>query len=133
MNNHISQNIKYLMESNDLTATEFSKLFALSSAVLSTYTTNRSKPKIEVIQQICKHFSITIDSFINKDLSFEEKAQNYPSMAEAMQMQANEESGIYGLGEVVEQLKDQLRDKEEIIKLLRDKLRQYESNTEKTA
>jgi HTH-type transcriptional regulator/antitoxin PezA len=69
MDNFIGLNISYLCVKNKLTQKEFGDLFYIKQSTISTYLANRSNPQVETIQKICTHFNITIDEFINVDLS----------------------------------------------------------------
>ena len=69
MNNFISENIAFLIKKNDLAIDDFGNLFDLSRGVTGQYIRKSSLPKIITIQKICAHYNLTIDDFINKDLS----------------------------------------------------------------
>lgn len=69
MKNYIGENIGYLVRNNNYRQDDFGLLFDLKKGVVSQYLQNKSLPKIETIQKICKHFEISIDDFINVDLS----------------------------------------------------------------
>ena len=74
-------------------------------------------PTIEAIQRICLHYEITIDDFINNDLSKIE--------AQRKQGYVNEPPEGYGIIDLkyVELLENTVKDKEEIISGLREKLK----------
>ena len=78
MNIFISHNIKYLCEREKLTQNEFGDLFDLGRSVVSMYVSEKSVPKLETILAICRHFDISIDSFVNKKLE-DNMALNGPS------------------------------------------------------
>jgi transcriptional regulator with XRE-family HTH domain len=66
--NFISLNISYLCKENKLTQKDFGELFDLKQNVVSSYIKENATPKVETIQQICEHFNISIDDFINKNM-----------------------------------------------------------------
>jgi len=76
MKNYIANNILYLVKKNNCTQDEFGALFDLSRGLISQYAKEKSQPKIETIQKICSHFKLSIDDFINLDLSKSEHSNN---------------------------------------------------------
>jgi len=69
MENFISENISFFVRNSNLKQDEFGLLFDLKKGVVNQYMQKKSLPKIETIQKICKHFKVSIDDFINLDLS----------------------------------------------------------------
>ena len=69
MKNYISENISYLVKKMNCSQDEFGEIFDLKKSSISSYVSKKAQPKIETIQKICEYFNITIDDFINKDLS----------------------------------------------------------------
>ena len=47
----------------------FGGLFELKRGIVSQYVRKVSIPKLETIQKICLHYKITIDDFVNTDLT----------------------------------------------------------------
>lgn len=119
MNVYISLNIKYLCLKNNLQYNEFATIVDAGKSVVSMWASGKSSPKIEAIQKICAHFEITIDDFINKDLSKIEKPLNKTAIENEMlsQMEAMEPGSFYGASFLIETLQKQLSDKDTIIEL----------------
>ncbi|SDZ91568.1 Helix-turn-helix [Flavobacterium gillisiae] len=69
MKNFIGLNIKHLCDKNNLKQDEFGQYFDLNKGVVGTYVRGSANPKIETIQRICLHYTISIDDFVNTDLS----------------------------------------------------------------
>ena len=69
MKNYISSNIGYLVKKKSISQDDFGGLFDLKKGVINQYTQGKSLPKIETLQKICNHFELSIDDFINSDLS----------------------------------------------------------------
>ena len=69
MENFISKNITYLVNKLGCSQDEFGALFNLNRGNINQYVKEKTQPKIDTIQKICKHFDILIDDFINFDLS----------------------------------------------------------------
>lgn len=69
MKNYIGLNIKYLCDRNFLSQKDFGNIFGLTQAVVNAYIKEKSNPQVETIQKICKHFELSIDDFLNLDLS----------------------------------------------------------------
>ncbi|CAM3967794.1 helix-turn-helix domain-containing protein [Flavobacterium cucumis] len=113
MKNFISINISYLVNKTRLSKDEFGEMFNLGKGSIGNYILEKAIPKLETIQKICSHFEISIDDFVNKDIS------NLPkkSLNEEEQEKRNEYiERNYRL------LKEQSDLQEEIIVMLKDKL-----------
>jgi transcriptional regulator with XRE-family HTH domain len=85
MENFISKNILYLVKKLGCSQDEFGALFELNRGNINQYVKEKTQPKIDTIQRICNHFSITIDDFVNLDLSvkpYDNKTQAAFSVAE---------------------------------------------------
>jgi HTH-type transcriptional regulator / antitoxin PezA len=73
MKNFIGLNIKYLCENNYLSQDEFGAKLGLKKSVVGTYVRGISTPKIEVMQNICAEYGLTLDEFVNEDLYLKNK------------------------------------------------------------
>lgn len=119
MKNFISINIIYLVHKSRLGQDDFGIMFDLKRGAINSYCTNKALPKIETIQRICLHFEITIDDFINKDLS----APKAYGIKQGQLLYANEpEEEIFISPRYVESLEKTIQDKEKIIVMLEEKL-----------
>lgn len=128
MNNFISENIAFLIKKHDLAIDDFGNLFDLTRGVTGQYIRKSSLPKIITIQKICSYYKLSIDDFINTDLSV---AKPY-AMKQGELLYANEkliEPYIIS-PRYVELLEKSIEDKDKIIKGLEEKL---EINKSKTA
>lgn len=65
----LNKNIKKLRTLKGLSQTEFAQLFDLSRANIGSYEEGRAQPKMEAVVNIANHFSISLDNFVNKELS----------------------------------------------------------------
>lgn len=65
----INKNIKKLRSIKGLSQSEFAKLFDLSRANIGSYEEGRAQPKIDAVTRIANYFSISLDDFVNKELS----------------------------------------------------------------
>ncbi len=82
MKNFIGLNIKYLCENNYLSQDEFGAKFGLKKSVVGTYVRGISTPKIEVMQNICTEYGLTLDEFVKEDLYLKHKGyKSSPSYA----------------------------------------------------
>ncbi len=68
----IGKNIKKIRSVKKLNQTEFAALFELSRANIGSYEEERAEPKIDTIIKIAKHFKISVDSLIQKELTVNE-------------------------------------------------------------
>jgi len=120
MKNFISINISYLIHKSRLSQDDFGLLFELNKGLIGKYVNEISLPKIETIQKICTYFEITIDDFINSDLS-----QKPYGIRDGKMLISNEpENENYSLisPRYVDQLEKSLNDKERIILALENSL-----------
>jgi transcriptional regulator with XRE-family HTH domain len=125
--NYISINITYLVHESRLRQDDFGALFNLNKGLIGNYVNSKALPRIETIQNICLHFEITIDDFINTDLS----ATKLFGIKEGKLLYANEPPKndpniicpLY-----VKSLEKLVIDKEKIITLLEDKLHNDEKS-----
>jgi len=124
MKNNISINITYLIHKSRLSQDEFGLLFELNKGLVGKYVNEISLPKIETIQKICSYFEITIDDFINKDLS--EKPYGIRDGKLLMSKEPDKEDYSPISPRYVEQLEKALKDKERIIAALEESLKDKE-------
>lgn len=126
MNNFISENIAFLIKKHDLSIDDFGLLFDLSRGVTGQYIRKSSLPKIITLQKICTYYKISIDDFINTDLS-QAKNYNQGSKAEAV----NEPAEGYGYVSLkyMALLEKSIEDKDKIIKALESKMDPDKSKT----
>ncbi|MBB1194997.1 hypothetical protein DNC80_15130, partial [Flavobacterium sp. SOK18b] len=119
-NNFIPENINYLTKKNNLSLDDFGSIFELSKGLTGQYVRKLSLPKIITIQKICAYYQISIDDFINTELS---EAMPY-ALKGSQVVYTNEVSPVpYQVSpKYVEVLEKALEDKEKIIKNLESKL-----------
>jgi len=132
--NYISTNISYLVRRLNIGQDEFGQTFEVGKGLISNYINGRALPKIETIQRICLHFEITIDDFINKDLS----APKVWAMKQGQLLYADEPVSEYPetispryvakLEKTIEEKDQALKDKEKIIVMLEEKLQTDEKS-----
>ena len=120
MNNFISENINFLTKKNNLSLDEFGNIFDLSKGLTGQYVRKLSLPKIITIQKICEYYKLSIDDFINTDLSV---AKHYGTK-EGSLLYVNEHQNEPQMisPRYVELLEKSILDKEKIIKALESKL-----------
>ena len=123
--NYISENLEYIVSKSKVSMDDFGLLFDLKRGVIGQYIRKVSIPKLETIQRICLHFEITIDDFVNKDLS---KGNVYGIKQDKI-LKSNEEAAEYLISpRYVERLEKTILDKDKIINMLEDKLALHEKN-----
>jgi len=121
MKNYIAANITYLIKKSNCTQDEFGALFDLGRGIVNQYLREKSQPKIETVQKICKHYSITIDEFINLDLS-EPKYLIHSEQREAAEPTLPtylNEKYVKSLEDMIELQKELIENKNEIINSLK--------------
>lgn len=118
--NYISINISHLLRKSNLSQEDFGTFFELGKGLVSNYIHERALPKIETIQRICLHFEITIDDFINTDLS---AAKPYATRGGELLYSNEEIQQPYVISpRYVDLLEKSIEDKDKIIKSLEEKL-----------
>lgn len=65
----VGQNIKKIRQAKNISQSDFAAIFNLSRPTVGAYEEGRSEPKIETLIQISRHFSISIDILLTKELS----------------------------------------------------------------
>ncbi|NQZ76538.1 MAG: helix-turn-helix transcriptional regulator [Ekhidna sp.] len=65
----IGQNIKKIRQAKNISQSEFASLFNLSRPSVGAYEEGRTEPKIETLIQISRHFNISIDVLLTRELS----------------------------------------------------------------
>ena len=118
MNNFIGINISYLVDKLNCTQDEFGALFDLKRGNVNQYVKEKAQPKIETIQKICKHFEISIDDFINLDLSTLPKSKHSPLS------QVAEPAESYGDKELIKALKETVEVQKTLIENYKQQLHQ---------
>lgn len=115
--NYIPENIAFLVKKLTLSQDEFGSTFEVGRGLISNYINGKALPKIETIQRICLHFEISIDDFVNKDLSAIQ--QNSPRLVN----EVNDFVEPYVISpKYVELLEKSLEDKDRIIRSLEEQL-----------
>ena len=69
---YFGKNIRKIRSIQKISQSEFAELFDLSRASIGSYEEERAEPKIELINKVANHFSITLDELINKELTVNE-------------------------------------------------------------
>lgn len=132
MKNFISLNIKYLRSKENMDQQMLGEVIGVTRDVISSYEREKAVPKLEAIQAICQHFKITLDDFINKDLSTLQKIEpghyyNDPLIG----LLTQEQSGSMQSAPYVNMIND-LRaanaDKDKIIKMLEMEIKRLRGN-----
>lgn len=124
--NYIPENLRYLITLENSSMDEFGVRFELGRGMISQYIRKIAIPKLETIQRICLHFEITIDDFVNKDLS---AAKPYAVKQGQLSYSEDKEIEPYAISpRYVELLEKSIQDKEKIIKSLEEKLGVDKSN-----
>ncbi len=73
----IHQNIRALRQSLDVNQQKFGDLFDLSRPAVGAYEEERAEPKIDLLVRMAKHFHVSLDDLLTKDLDLDpQKTQN---------------------------------------------------------
>ncbi|MCR9155344.1 MAG: helix-turn-helix domain-containing protein [Bacteroidetes bacterium] len=66
---YVGKNIKKIRSVKNLNQSDFADLFELKRASIGAYEEGRAEPKIATLIEIAKHFGISTDDLLNKELS----------------------------------------------------------------
>lgn len=69
---YIGSNIKKIRGIKKLSQSAFADLFKLTRASIGAYEEGRAEPKMDTIQTIAKHFGLSLDQLISKELTVNE-------------------------------------------------------------
>ena len=65
----IGKNIKKIRAHKKISQAEFAKIFNLTRGSIGAYEEGRAEPKIDTIVQLANYFGVSVDAFINKELT----------------------------------------------------------------
>lgn len=65
----LARNIKKLRMFKNLNQTEFAALFDLNRPTIGSYEEGRSEPRLATLQKIARHYQLTIDDLVTKELT----------------------------------------------------------------
>lgn len=128
INNYIPENLRHLIKLENSSMDEFGVKFDLNRGMISQYIRKLAIPKLETIQKICLYFEISIDDFVNKELSKSSLSSYVQSNKEPAVNEAAEGYGYVSL-KYVELLEKSIEDKDKIIKALESKVDPDKSKT----
>lgn len=65
----LNKNIKKIRSLKGMSQAEFAQLFDLTRANIGSYEEGRAQPKMEVVVKMANHFGLSLDDFVNRELS----------------------------------------------------------------
>lgn len=69
---NFGKNIKKIRSIKKLSQSAFAEIFGITRSSIGAYEEGRAEPKLEIIIKIAKHFSISVDSLINSEITVNE-------------------------------------------------------------
>jgi len=66
---NISGNLKYLRKKKGHTQQQFADIMSIKRSLVGAYEEDRAEPKYELLKRIAEHFELTIDEFINEEIT----------------------------------------------------------------
>ncbi|WP_219223670.1 XRE family transcriptional regulator [Pedobacter antarcticus] len=72
---NISSNLKYLRKKNGHTQQQFADIMGIKRSLVGAYEEDRAEPKYELLKKIAEHYDLTIDEFINEQITDKWKPQ----------------------------------------------------------
>jgi transcriptional regulator with XRE-family HTH domain len=114
MKNYISINTIYLRKVNYLTQPEFAKVAKVNRDFVSALENGKKKLfEIDFFQNVCNHFKISLDDFVNKDLSKEKPKSDFVEEPAEYYIKDRKTEDMYG--KIIKSYEDQLAIKNELI------------------
>jgi len=68
---NVSEKLRTLRERYDLTQAQLAKIAGVSDKAISTWESGTRSPKLAAIQNICSHFNLDLNRFIDDATSFD--------------------------------------------------------------
>ena len=65
----LNKNIKKIRSLRGLSQSDFADIFGLTRANIGSYEEGRAQPKMEVVVKMAAHFKLSLDDFVNQELS----------------------------------------------------------------
>ena len=69
---YFGKNIKKIRSIKKLSQLAFADIFGLKRSSVGSYEEGRAEPKLEIIIKIAKHFNISVDNLVNKEITVNE-------------------------------------------------------------
>lgn len=69
---HFGKNIKKIRSIKKLSQAAFADIFDIKRSSVGAYEEQRAEPKLELVSRIAKHFSISVDALINREITVNE-------------------------------------------------------------
>lgn len=69
---YFGKNIKKIRSIKKLSQQAFAELFGLKRSSIGSYEEERADPKLEIIIKIAKHYNISVDNLVNKEITINE-------------------------------------------------------------
>lgn len=66
---NISSNLKYLRKKNGHTQQQFADIMGIKRSLIGAYEEDRAEPKYDLLKKIAEYFDLTIDEFINEQIT----------------------------------------------------------------
>lgn len=66
---YLATNLKQLRKTKNLTQTQLAEKIGIKRAILGAYEEGRAEPKLSTLQMFCRFFNLSLDDFVNNDLS----------------------------------------------------------------
>lgn len=85
-----SSNLRHLRRVHNLTQEALANHLGVSLKKIGSYEEERATPKLEPLLEIANFFSVTLEQFINQDLSIESESKNAPELPELKKYAAAE-------------------------------------------
>ena len=65
----LAKNLRKLRAFKNMNQTEFAELFGLNRPSLGSYEEGRSEPRLATLEKIAKHFKLTLDDLVSRELT----------------------------------------------------------------
>ena len=84
-----NQNMKYLRKLRGWTQEEFANKLKIKRSLIGAYEEERAEPRLDVLENLCSIFKLSLDELLLKDLSAVKTGGNYLEKRRQMKMAAD--------------------------------------------
>lgn len=67
--NFLGQNLRYLRKQKELTQEQLASKIGVTRSLVGAYEESKAEPKLQTISNLCHYFQISLDDFLNVDLT----------------------------------------------------------------
>jgi transcriptional regulator with XRE-family HTH domain len=89
---YAGKNLRYLRKLRGWTQEEFANKLKIKRSLIGAYEEERAEPRLDVMENICNIFKLSLDEFLLKDITAAKNGGNYLDKRRALKMAAQSQS-----------------------------------------